>query len=397
MSSDQLQNKRSRVLTVIVATLIGIVILLPGIYLGGHSHLLPNAVRNALIGSPTQQTASQVVELIGSNYFQPTAEQRLTNAAARGAIASLGDRFSAYFTPSEFRAFLQSTEGEFSGIGVSVSKTRQGLRIIEVFQGSPAAAAKLRRGDLITTVNGRSVAAQPATVATELIKGKPGTTVTITVLRDGQRFTKRIRRATVGIPAVTVRSVKANGKQIAVVKLSAFTAPAAAQFRAAVESAVRRKVNGLILDLRNNPGGLLSEAVEVVSVFIADGKVVTTKGRDQPTQQFDATGEVVTTKLPVVVLVNHQTASSAEIVAGALQDRHRATLVGQRTFGKGVFQRLLELNNHGALELTTGQFFLPSGRNIGNGKHRGAGIKPNLVVSPSQTEQVAVKLLVRDT
>jgi len=203
----------------------------------------------------------------------------------------------------------------------------------------------------------------------------------------------------VDIPAVKAEMVREGDKEIAHVALAGFTSGAHGEVSEAVRRLLKQGADGVVLDLRDNGGGLLNEAVMVSSVFIPDGKIVTTRGRSRPEQVYEATGGAIDSDIPVVVLVNDRSASASEIVTGALQDRDRAKVVGTRTFGKGVFQEIEPLPNGGALDITVGEYFLPSGRNLGGGGvSRGAGVKPDIQAEddPETPRDEALQAAVRE-
>jgi carboxyl-terminal processing protease len=211
------------------------------------------------------------------------------------------------------------------------------------------------------------------------IRGREGTGVQLTWISPSGRVTKLVKRAQVDVPIVQSKLERFHGHPIAWVHLSQFTQGAGGEVGTAVRKLLAKGAKGVILDLRENGGGLLDEAVATASVFLPDGKVVSTKGRARPEKVYDATGGAISPKIPVVVLVDGGSASASEIVTGALQDRHRATVVGTHTFGKGVFQEVEQLSNGGALDITVGEYFTPSGRNLGGGGvRRGAGITPDI-------------------
>jgi carboxyl-terminal processing protease len=212
-----------------------------------------------------------------------------------------------------------------------------------------------------------------------MIKGPPGSTVTLTIRHGDRVRTLHVDRARITVPVVASSLHTGRGSKIGVVKLSTFSSGAHAAVDGALKRLVRRGARAFVFDLRHNGGGLVTEAQLIASAFLKGGPVVTTRGRAVDTQTLNAIGTPVVPTAPVVVLVDHDTASASEIVAGALQDRHRATVVGVPTFGKGVFQTILDLSNGGALDITAGQYFTPSGRNLGGrGVHTGAGIKPDV-------------------
>ncbi|MFL5905826.1 MAG: S41 family peptidase, partial [Solirubrobacteraceae bacterium] len=294
---------------------------------------------------------------------------------------SLDDQFSNYFSPEDYADFQEVTQGQFSGVGMTVEETDKGLRVMTVYDGSPADKGGLKPGDIVTAVNGRSIAGDPSEASTAKIKGPAGTSVTLTVKSEKAERDVKLERAQVDIPVVESSMERRGTRKVGHVRLAGFTSGAHGEVSEAVRKLLRQGADGIVLDLRDNGGGLLNEAVLVSSIFIPEGKIVSTKGRSRPERTYDATGGSIPTSVPVAVLVNRQSASASEIVTGALQDRKRATVVGTRTFGKGVFQEIEPLDNGGALDITVGEYFTPSGRNLGGGgTKRGAGLQPNVVV-----------------
>jgi carboxyl-terminal processing protease len=355
------------------------VVLAAGIWLGGHPDNLPKPIRNALVDDPDGRVYEEALDTIQRDYYRKVDRGELLNQSLDHAVRSLEDRFSNYFAPRDFADFQEATEGRFEGVGMTVEKADSGLRVIAVYDGSPAKRGGLKPGDVITRVNGRSIAGQSSEESTTRIKGPAGTSVRLTV-RSGDRTRERtLERAKVDIPVVRSEMRRADGRKIAYVRLASFTSGAGDEVSDAVRKLLKDGAQGVVLDLRDNGGGLLNEAVKVSSVFIPDGKIVTTRGRSRPTHTYDATGGAIDSDIPVVVLVNDRSASASEIVTGSLQDRDRATVVGTHTFGKGVFQEIEPLSNGGALDITVGEYFLPSGRNLGGGGvKRGAGVSPDV-------------------
>jgi carboxyl-terminal processing protease len=355
------------------------VVLAAGIWLGGHPDNLPKPIRNALVDDPDGRVYEEALDTIQRDYYRKVDRGELLNQSLDHAVRSLEDRFSNYFAPRDFADFQEATEGRFEGVGMTVEKADSGLRVIAVYDGSPAKRGGLKPGDVITRVNGRSIAGQSSEESTTRIKGPAGTSVRLTV-RSGDRTRElTLERAKVDIPVVRSEMRRADGRKIAYVRLASFTSGAGDEVSDAVRKLLKDGAQGVVLDLRDNGGGLLNEAVKVSSVFIPDGKIVTTRGRSRPTHTYDATGGAIDSDIPVVVLVNDRSASASEIVTGSLQDRDRATVVGTHTFGKGVFQEIEPLSNGGALDITVGEYFLPSGRNLGGGGvKRGAGVSPDV-------------------
>ena len=334
--------------------------LVAGIWLGGHPESLPRPLRDALVESGPA-TRAEVINTIEDHYYKPVSKQNLIDASLKGMVASLGDPYSRYFTPKEAKAFNEDLSGRFEGVGMAVHPTKEGLVITDVFKGAPAQKAGLRPGDLITAADGLSLAGVGVNDATDKIKGPPGTTVTLTYRRDGTLHKIRVKRAKITIPEVTSKLVTSAGRKLGVVHLASFSTGVHAKVRQAVEALLKKGAKGIVLDLRGNPGGLLIEGVLVASVFIDKGKIVTTRGRAVATRTRTAEGGAIPANIPIAALVDQGTASASEIATGALKDRGRATVVGTRTFGKGVFQEVETLSNGGALDLTVGRYYLPNG------------------------------------
>jgi carboxyl-terminal processing protease len=355
------------------------VALVAGIWLGGHPEELPGGVRDTLVADSQGRLYNEAVDIIERDYYRKVDGNTLLNESLDAAVKGLDDRFSNYFSPKDYADFNEVTGGQFEGVGMTVEQDPKGLRIISVYKNTPAARGGLKPGDLIIAVNGKSLAGTSSAEATTRIKGPAGTRVRLT-LRSGKRErTVDLQRQKVEIPVVQSSMKKAGGQDVAYVSLASFTSGAHGQVKQAITGLIDKGAKGVVLDLRDNGGGLLDEAVLISSIFLPDGKVVSTKGRSRPEHTYEATGGAISAKVPVVVLVNGQSASASEIVTGALQDRHRATVVGTRTFGKGVFQEVERLSNGGALDITVGEYFLPSGRNLGGGGvKRGSGITPDV-------------------
>jgi carboxyl-terminal processing protease len=372
-------------LTAVLAALLPI-LLVAGIWLGGHPDRLPAFARDALVADHQTRVVDEAIQRIARDYYRPISTSRLSDASLAGVVKSLGDRFSHYLTPSEFRQF--NTPPSFTGIGVAVGPERRGLLIGRVFDSSPAARAGLQPGEVIVAVNGHRLEGLSADAAIALIKGLPGTDVRIGIERKktpraahGATRTVKITRATISEPVVASAMKTVHGHKLGVVGLATFSPGAHGEVREAVEHVLRQGARGIVFDLRSNGGGLVEEAQLIASIFIPKGTIVSTRGRNQPTQTLLATGGAIASSIPMVVLVDSNSASASEIVTAALQDHHRATVVGTHTFGKGVFQEEEPLSNGGALDITVGEYFTPNGRNLGGGGvKQGAGIAPEVKV-----------------
>jgi carboxyl-terminal processing protease len=366
----------------LLAALAVLAVLAAGIWAGGHPDRLPEPVRDALVDDEQAQLVDEVIDDIERDYYREVDRDELTDQAVAGMVEGLDDRFSHYFTPDQFREYQRSSNSEFAGIGVEVREQEgEGLRVTHVYEGAPAEEAGIEPGDTIVAVAGRSIAELPIEASTARIKGEPGTDVRLTIAREGEpRFERTLERAIVDVPVVDSRMRRAqDGTKVAQVALAQFANGAHGELRAEIDRRLEEGAEAILLDLRHNPGGLLEEARLVSSIFIDEGEIVSIRGRNQPTKTLDATGGAIDGDIPVAVLTDDGTASAAEIVAGAIQDRDRGEVIGSRSFGKGVFQQVMRLSNGGALDITVGQYFLPSGRNLGGGGvDRGRGIEPDV-------------------
>jgi carboxyl-terminal processing protease len=370
-----MKHRRSPGALGILVALIPIALVL-GIFLGGHPATLPGFARDALVNDSDGRLYDEAMDTIERDYYRKIDRTKLLNTSLSSAVESLQDQFSHYFSPEDYASFELDTEGQFEGVGMAVTEIKDGLRVEEVYDDSPAKAGGLKVGNVIVSVNGKSLAGKTSAQSTTLIKGPAGSSVTLG-LKDGRKLT--MKRAKVDIPIVQSEMKKADGKKIAWVRQSGFTSGSGEAVKKAVEGELGKGATGVVLDLRHNGGGLLNEAVSVASVFLEDGRVVSTKGRARPERVYNAEGGAIKRSIPVVVLVDEGSASASEIVTGALQDRKRAKVVGTRTFGKGVFQEIERLPNGGALDITVGEYFTPTGRNLGGGGvRRGAGITPDI-------------------
>lgn len=355
--------------------LIALLALTGGIWLGGHPDRLPRSVRTALV-SENNAIVGEALGVLERRYYREVDGEKLRNAALEAAVKTLDDRFSAFLTPREMVAFQEATDARFEGIGVEVQKATNGLRIGRVYDGSPASKSGLRSGDMIVRADGKSLAGLSVGAASALIRGPEGTSVALEVARGGKVLRRKVARAQVRVPAVE-REYRAK-QRVGVVRLASFSTDAHDELESAIRRLQERGAKGIVLDLRGNPGGLVSEAQAVSSLFLDGEDVVSMRGRAVRTRTLQADSDPPFPKLHLVVLVDEFTASAAEIVGGALQDNGRAEVFGTRTYGKGVFQEIIQLDGGAALDITVGQYFTPSGRNLGGeGVKRGGGLRPD--------------------
>jgi len=379
MRRDLFRRRPLSAVRVAVITVAVLLLLAIGMWLGGHPSWMPSGLRSAFVNDSGSRLMQDVVSLLQRDYYRPVNADQLVNKGISGAVASLNDPYSHYFNPADYHTFMNQSNPHLSGIGVDVLPDSQGLRIVGVFPGSPAARAGLTPGTVIVKVGSRPLGGHSADFDSSLIRGPAGTSVTLTVVNGGKRRRVTLKRANIVVPVASGHVITYHGVKIGYVQLTSFTEGAGSEVQAQVKRVLHAGARGLILDLRENGGGLLDQAVAVASIFIPDGTIVSTDGRSQPRQVYLAKGGAIAVHQPMVVLVDHGTASAAEIVTAALKDRHRALVVGTRTYGKGVFQEIDPLPNGGALDFTVGEYFTPNGQNLGGGGvRRGKGVQPNI-------------------
>lgn len=329
---------------------------------------------------PQPRILDQAADQIAARAAHPVPRAELERAAVDGMLRALGDRWASYYRPDEFSAFQAVLDGRTSGVGVWVRRDRDGrVRVASVQPGSPAAAAGLQTRDEVVAVGDRSVAQRSVADVVTALRGSPGSAVVVRISRAGVPHTVRLRRADLRAGDVTADTLPSGVLRI---RVAAFTHGVGRRVRQVAAEQRAHPARGIILDMRDNPGGLLDEAVETASAFLAGGPVVSYERRGTP-RRLDAigAGDAIT---PLVVLVNGSTASAAEVVAGALQDRRRAVVVGARTFGKGSVQEPARLPDGSALELTVGRYRTPGGRLLD-----GVGVEPDVEVPPDSPPQVA--------
>src|SRR4051794_29102095 len=265
-------NPRFR--TPITAAVSALVALCLGLFLGGHPKLLPGAARDVFVDD-TVATRAQLINDVKDNFYKPVKESSLEQASFKGIVSSLHDRYSEYFTPTEAKAFTQNLNGQFEGVGMTIDSrdTKKGLVVTKVFPSSPAKDAGIGPSDLITAVNGKSILGKPADVSTGMIRGPAGTSVTLTFKKSGtgEPITKKVERKKLDLPLVTSKVVDKKGRKIAVIRLAQFSQGASDQVRAAVEKTLKQGAKGIVLDLRGNPGGELTQGRDVPSLFIKKG------------------------------------------------------------------------------------------------------------------------------
>jgi carboxyl-terminal processing protease len=355
-----------------------LLMLAAGLWVGGHPAKMPPFLRDVFVDESAGLTA-EATELIEDDYYRAVAKGELIDSSLQGMVRELRrshhDRFSEYFSPQALTRFNEEIEGRFSGVGLGVTKAKDGLSVQSVFKGSPAERAGIEVGDTIVSVEGRSIAGLSAAAAAERIKGPEGTEVTVGV-RGGRRDKPRpvkLTREQISVPVVSSRLKTVNGRRLGYLRMASFTEGVHGAVAAQTRRLEKHGAKGLVLDLRGNGGGLLDEAVLTASVFLPKGEtVVSTKSRSQGDTAYETKGGNLP-PLPMAILIDRNTASAAEILAAALADDAGAKTVGTRSYGKGVFQQEVGLSNGGALKLTVGEYFTPQGVNLA-----GKGIHPDV-------------------
>jgi carboxyl-terminal processing protease len=381
-----------RILAVVAAVAVALVV---GIVVGGQVDFIRDAVDD-VFGNPSQDATSQAIDVIHDDYFHTVDEADLENASVSSIIAHIKkryhDRFSHYFSASEYDRFKQGSR--LSGVGIAVTEVSRGLRVATVYKHTPAREAGISPGEVITAVNGQSIAGKDADTVTSRIRGPAGTQVTLTILSpNGKNREVTVTRREVDVPQVAGHLEEVGGEKLGYVRLAGFFPGAHGELRNEVEQLYSQGAQGIVLDLRGNGGGLLTEAVLVSSIFVPDGPIVSTHGRTQRTRTFDATGDALP-RHPMVVLINGDTASASEIVTAALEQAGIATVAGTTSFGKGTFQEVIPLNNGGALDLTVGEYLTRNGTSInGTGISPQVKAKDNPKTKPDEGREQALQVL----
>ena len=314
----------------------------------------------------------KVNKLLQADALKPPKETSATAGAINGLLESTGDKYATYFDPKHLQYFNEQMSGSYGGVGVGLGEKNGAAYVVEVFPGTPAAKAGVKRGDVVRTINGKTKAKWTTDDVIKLVRGPKGTAVTVTMYRPSTKklVTFKLTREDIKYPNLKTE-LKGDVGYIAMYE---FNSTSAKDVEAAIKKLKKQGAKGFVLDLRNNPGGLLDQAVDVSSLFVRDGVIVSVDERNKKPVEYRATGNVVT-EAPLVLLVNENSASASEITAGALQDYARAKLVGVKTFGKGSVQTIENLSFGGAVKFTTAHYLTPKGRSI-NGK----GLQPDVLV-----------------
>jgi carboxyl-terminal processing protease len=333
-------------------------------------------------------------DFIKKNYLKNVDEETLANGELKGMLQSLNDPYSTYMTKDEFEDFTEHTKGIYGGIGVIVTPGDDNLiTVVSPIDGTPGEKAGIKTGDKITKVNGKEFNADTMDQAVKVMKGDPGTKVNITIVRKDKEGNNKEMDITIVREEIRLQTVSSDiiEGNIGYINITSFDDLTYKDFKKEINGLMDKNIKGIILDLRNNPGGLLDVCVDIADEFLDKGIVVYTQTRDGQKEYLRSDNDKI--DLPLVVLVNKGSASASEILAGAIKDRGRGTLVGTTTFGKGIVQRIKQLSDGSGFKLTVSQYFTPKGINI-----HGVGIKPNVEVElPENVETIGVENLKNDT
>lgn len=376
-SSGNMGQRLQQIYTILLV----IVIFVGGFLIGSHFAITEAqtetpSISPDLIGDTDEAFAPlfEVYQIIQDSYLDPVDTRTLVDGAISGMVDSLGDQFSGYMTPDVYEMFDTTLSGDIEGIGVVIRTLEESgeIEVVSVLRGSPAGAVGVEPGDIFVEVDGENVLGLNQTELAGRVRGPAGTDVVITFRRGEEHVTFTITRARIEIPNVETEILPGN---IAYISLAEFNGRAYEQIAAAVAELDVNNRSGLIFDLRGNPGGLLSSAVNIASAFIEDGTILTEDFGNGEQQIFEANGSFLGITVPIVVLVDETSASASELVAGAMQDRDVATIIGEVTFGKGTVQNVRGLSNGGGLRITIARWIRPNGEWI-----HGVGVTPDIVV-----------------
>ena len=328
---------------------------------------------------------SEVLEKIKNDYVEDINQADVMDAAINGVLQSL-DPYSSYMNPEMFENMETETKGAFGGLGIEVGMEAGVVKVISPIDGTPASKAGIKAGDYIVEIDGIQVQGKTLMEAVALMRGPVGKPIELTIRRKGLRksIVKKIVREIIQIESVSTKIIENN---IGYLRLTSFNENSSDQLKSKIDKMKKKnKIKGFILDLRNNPGGLLSQAIKISDFFLNDGEIVSTKGRRKRENRkwFAKKGDRIDGK-PLIVLINYGSASASEIVAGALQDHKRAILLGENSYGKGSVQSIIPLKNRGAIRLTISQYYLPSGKSISE-----IGVTPDFEVEEENGDDFAI-------
>lgn len=325
----------------------------------------------------------EVMERAKNSYVEEVDDKKLIESAINGMLVSL-DPHSSYLDAQSFKYMNEQTKGKFGGLGIEVTMENGVVKVVSPIDDTPAAKAGIKSGDYITNIDGEQVIGMSLNDAVDKMRGKVGSKVKLTIRRINEKpFDVTLRREEVKIQSVK-NDIKDN--DVAYIRITSFSEDTDKNIEKAIKKAqkeLKNKLQGVVIDVRNNPGGLLDQAVNVSDLFLNQGEIVSTRSRnEEDTVRYAAKGGDIVNGLPIVVVINDGSASASEILAGALQDHKRAVILGEKSFGKGSVQTVIPLDKYGAMRLTTARYYTPSGRSI-----QATGIVPDIEVHPAKVEE----------
>ena len=360
-----------RILAAVVAVVVVAAAFIGGVVVGGHAEAvgltrLKDPWRSWVLGDSGQDLSAQVLDLLEERYYEPVDRRALEDASVDALIGRLHDPYTDYLSPKELQELRDRTDRAYYGVGLQVAQRGERIVVVRVYDDSPAAKQGVKAGDRIVSVDGKPAEGRTLESVVAEIRGEEGTEVTLGVQTDDAPSRElTMTRARIKVPAVDTQIFTRDGQKIGYIALAQFSRGATGALRDAITSLRERGADALVLDLRGDPGGLLDEAVGIAGAFLPKGStVVVTQGEHSKRRVFRTDDDPVAGDLPLEVLVDRNSASASEIVAGALRDSGRGTLVGERTFGKALVQSTIPLRNGGALKLTTQRYLTPSGYDL---------------------------------
>ncbi|MEI9913548.1 MAG: S41 family peptidase [Candidatus Saccharibacteria bacterium] len=366
-------RKPSRTVRVVVGLVVAAAIFAVGIQVGNGNISIGSKSQTGLPASLNYSSVNKVYKALKDNYYGKLTETQVLNGIKSGLAASANDPYTEYFTPSQAAAFNDELNNSFSGIGAELSQNSSGtIQVIAPVAGTPAAKAGLQDGDLITSINGTSTSGINVDQAVNLIRGKSGTKVSLGILRGSQQLTIDITRANITVPSVTSKVID---NDIGYIQISTFANDTSTLAQKDAQQLANEHVKGIVLDLRDDPGGLLTAAINVSSLWLPSNKLLLTERTGGTiVQTYYSNGNDILNGIPTVVLINSGSASASEITTGALHDNGAAYVIGQKSYGKGVVQQLINFSDGSELKVTVASWYRPNGQSI---EHKG--------ITPDQT------------
>lgn len=376
-----------RIIRLAVAVIGVLAVFVGGVVVGGHAQAtgltrLSDPVRSLLLGDSGQELSTQVLDVLEDDYYVAVDPTQLERTSVQAIVDALKDPYTDYLDPDELEALRARNDGTYFGVGMQVAQRDAAIVVTRVFEDSPAERAKVRVGDRLVSVEGTATAGRGLGSVVDRIRGPEGTRVRIGVVTGSAPVRElSLTRARIRVPAVSSRIETSGGTRVGYMRLGQFTRGSADALRGAITSLRDEKATALLLDLRGDPGGLVTEAVGVAGAFLPKGAaVVVTQGLHSPKRTYRTDTNPVAGDLPLIVLTDRGSASASEIVAGALRDAERGRLVGERTFGKALVQSTVPLRDGGALKLTTARYLTPSGYDLAT-----RGLPPDVKVTDDPT------------